>query len=324
MDEFTFIATALRKLTFGAPEALGLADDAALLRPPPGRDLVVTTDLVVEDTHFLPDDPPDTVSRKALRVNASDLAGKGAEPWGWFIGLALPRRHRQEDWLADFVYGIEQDLPRLGGALFGGDTSSGGGLAMISVTAIGLVDHGTMIRRDGAKIGDRVWVSGQLGDAACGLAVRRGELSGLSAQARVFLTQRYRLPAPRLALGQGLRCMVHSGMDISDGVIQDLGHICRASRVTARLDWHHIPVSASVWEAMELGMPRDVISAGDDYELLFTAPVSAQRRLGILSESLGVGLTEIGEITGPGEGEVLVLDQSGTEMGPMRTGWRHF
>ena len=323
MDEFTFIATVLRKLTFGAPEALGLADDAALLRPPPGRDVVVTTDLVIENTHFLSDDPPDTVSRKALRVNASDLAGKGAEPWGWFIGLVVPRP-RQEGWLVDFARGIEQDLPQLGGALFGGDTSSGGDLAMVSVTALGLVDHGDMIRRDGAKIGDRVWVSGQLGDAACGLAVLRGELSGLSTQARAFLTERYRLPAPRLALGRGLRCIVHSGMDISDGVIQDLGHICRASGVTARLDWHHIPVSASVCEAMELGMPRDVISAGDDYELLFTAPISAQRRLRILSESLGIGLTEIGEITGPGEGEVLVLDQLGMMAGPMRTGWRHF
>lgn len=251
-----------------APGALGLVDDAAVLQGQ-GDDLVVTTDAIVEGVHFLKDDPPDTVARKALRVNLSDLAAKGAKPAGFVLTLAL--REVRETWLAPFAAALGEDAAQFGCPLLGGDTVSTPGPLMISITAFGRVPPGTMVRRDGAKPGDHLVVTGTIGDAALGLDVLKG---GADTRAREILVSRYRVPQPRVALARAVREHASAAMDVSDGLMGDLAKLCAASGVSAVVNAGALPLSAparALLAERRVGLEA-LVSGGDDYEILCSIP----------------------------------------------------
>lgn len=315
--EFEFIARRLRPLA-AARGALALSDDAALLDPSPGRQLVLAKDAMVAGVHFLPADPPGQIAQKLLRVNLSDLAAMGAAPLGYL--LALVRSPEITDhWLAEFCAGLAADNAAFGVALLGGDTVSTPGPLTLSLTAIGEVPQGTALLRGGAKRGDDVWVSGALGDATLGLKVLQGEFD-VTEPARAFLIERYRLPQPRLALGQALRGIASAAIDVSDGLVADLGHILEVSGVGAELRADALPLSTA---ARDLPGARDAaLSGGDDYELLFTASPERRAEIAALARRLDVPLTRIGAIR---EGsELSILDASGQAIVPPSKGWQHF
>jgi thiamine-monophosphate kinase len=323
--EFDLIARYFAPLTAGRPEALGLADDVAILDIDPADSLVVTADALIAGVHFLPDDPPALIARKMLRVNLSDLAGKGARPLGYLMTCALSDEV-DEAWLADFTAGLAADQREFGLALLGGDTTGTPGPLALSLTALGRVRRGHALLRGAARVGDIVMVSGTLGDGALGLDVQRWEFAGLPAAARDFLIDRYRLPQPRLALGQALAegGIARAGMDISDGLLADLGHICRASGVGAVLRWADLPLSSAAQAVLsaapELG--ERIVAGGDDYELLVTVPADRVDAALAAAGALGLPLAAIGRIE-PGAG-VRLLDPSGAEMHVSRTGYQHF
>jgi thiamine-monophosphate kinase len=315
--EFEFIARRLRPLATHRG-ALGLTDDAALLDPAPGRQLVLTKDAMVAGVHFLPDDPPGQIAQKLLRVNLSDLAAMGAAPLGYLLALARPRE-TTDGWLGEFCAGLAADNAAFGIALLGGDTVSTPGPLTLSLTALGEVATGMALLRSGAGPGDDVWISGTLGDAALGLKMRRGELE-VADEARAYLIERYRLPRPRLALGQALRGIASAAIDISDGLVADLGHILEVSGVGAELHAGELPLSAA---ARDLPGARDAaLSGGDDYELLFTAPPERRADIEALARRLSLPLTHIGAIRA--EAGLHVLDEKGQELLVRKSGWQHF
>jgi thiamine-monophosphate kinase len=322
--EFDLIARYFAPLAAGAPGALGLLDDAALVDVTSGHRLVVTVDALVAGVHFLPDDPADLIARKALRVNLSDLAAMGARPIGYFLASAFAEQ--DEQWLATFTRGLAQDQAEFGVSLMGGDTVSTPGPLTLSITAIGEVGIGRELRRNAARIGDLVCVSGTLGDSALGLLALREELPQLSTADRQFLIGRYRLPEPQVALGQALseRRLTRCAMDVSDGLAADLGHICRASGVGARLEWQRLPLSdaAAAALAIHAELRERVVSGGDDYELLFTIAAAQEPAVLALGERLGVRITRIGVIE-PGS-DVVIVDESGAPMRLRHAGFRHF
>ena len=321
LGEFERIARFFAPLA--APEGLGLVDDVALIEGPPGFQYVLKTDAIVEGVHFLPDDPADQVAQKLLRVNLSDLAGKGASPVGYLLTTSLPRE-RDEAWLEAFAQGLARDQREFGISLMGGDSVATVGPVTLSVAAIGRVRRGEAVLRRGAMPGHAVFVSGTLGDAALGLKAIRGELPGLSAGDRAFLADRYRLPRPRLALGQRLVGIAKAMMDISDGLVADLGHICEVSGVGAVVEAARLPLSPAARAAIaaEPVLLTAALAAGDDYELLFTAPPDAEKRVTALSSELGVPVTPVGRIE-PGAG-VRVLDAKGAAIPLTGAGYRHF
>lgn len=249
------------------PGARGLVDDAAVLAAS-GSDLVLTTDAIVEGVHYLPDDPPAAIARKALRVNLSDLAAKGATPAGFLLTLAL--RNADESFLAPFAEALGQDAAAYGCPLLGGDTVSTPGPMMISVTAFGRVPPGAMVRRDALQPGDRIVVSGTIGDAALGLDLLQGRATAASEHDHAFLINRYREPQPRSALAQAVRDHARAAMDISDGLAGDLAKMCAASGVTATLQADAVPVSSAARTLISSGAAalQRILSGGDDYELL--------------------------------------------------------
>jgi thiamine-monophosphate kinase len=303
--------------------ALDLTDDAALVDCPPGYHLVVTVDQLIEGVHFLADDPPELVARKLLRRNLSDLAAMGATPRHYLITSALPKS-RDDDWVRRFAEGLAEDQHHFGIALLGGDSTSTPGPVALSLTAIGQVAAGQEIRRNGAKPGDRVWVSGTIGDALLGLKTLLGEFPKLAAKHRAALIARYRLPEPRIELGTRLAGIAHAMIDVSDGLVADLGHICETSSVGAKIALPRIPLSAAA-EAIIAVNPElhtQLASGGDDYELLFAAPPEAEEEIIGLSQSLGLTISQIGLIE-PGAG-VRVVDASGATVSLATPGWRHF
>ncbi|MBI3446163.1 MAG: thiamine-phosphate kinase [Magnetospirillum sp.] len=325
-DEFGLIAQLFAPLAAGFPGALGLTDDAAFIPAEPGFDTVATMDAMVAGVHFLPDDPPDLVARKLIRVNLSDLAAKGAEPRLIMLAAAFPQGVGQ-DWLRRFGQGLAEDVAAFGIALIGGDTVSTPGPLTLTLTALGRIAAGRGLLRSGAKAGDQIWLSGSLGDSALGLKVLQGELTGLSAGHSDFLANRYRLPSPRVTLGPRLVGLAHAGMDVSDGLVQDLGHICRASGVGAVIHVSDLPLS----EAARAALARDqsllasVLAGGDDYELLFTVPDQAAAALRDLSDELGLALAPFGRIVAAnGKAPVTVIGADGREMAVGKGGWRHF
>jgi thiamine-monophosphate kinase len=321
LGEFGRIARFFAPLA--GPGGLGLLDDAALVDCPPGRRLVVTVDAMVEGVHYLPADPPDLVAKKLLRVNLSDLAAMGAEPRHYLLTTALPAGLR-DDWVERFAAGLGEDQRHFGVDLLGGDSVATPGPAALTLTAIGEIGAGCEIRRSGAQPGDRVWVSGTIGDAFLGLAVLRGNHRELAAADRAVLTGRFQLPQPRTALGPRLIGIAHAMCDVSDGLIADLGHICDASGTGAAVRLAHLPFSTAARRILagdpELA-PR-LATAGDDYELLFAAPPSADAAIAALAAELGLPITAIGAID-PGNG-VRLLDDSGREIAVESGGWRHF
>ena len=315
MNEFEFITSLLAPLALAEKGAFGLKDDAALLDVPTGQSLVVTKDALVQGVHFIGDEPASLTARKALRVNLSDLAAMGATPKAYFLALMLPAS-TDEKWLAEFAFGLAADQAEFGITLMGGDTTRTSGPLGISITAMGLVPQGQPLLRSGAKVGDNIYVTGTIGDAALGLAEARENKSG-------FLVDRYRLPQPRLEVGQGLRGIATSCIDISDGLAQDLGHICTASGLGAKLLWSDIPLSDPAKAAPQTANAYEIIlSGGDDYELLFTAPVQMEPAILKLAAQTGIAITRIGEMT---EGkQFAILDGQGNQVALNRKGYQHF
>jgi thiamine-monophosphate kinase len=305
------------------PGALGLEDDAALVDCAVGRRLVVTVDAMVEGVHYLPDDPPELVAQKLLRVNLSDLAAKGARPLHYLLTTALPRE-RDDAWVARFAAGLAEDQRRFGVDLLGGDSVATHGPAVLSLTAIGDVAAGTEIRRRGARAGDRVWVSGAIGDAYLGLKILRGEYSQLDPAERAKLVARFQVPEPRMELGPRLAGVAHAMCDVSDGLVADLEHICDASDVAAVIELASVPLSApaSRLAAREPDLPARLATAGDDYELLFTAPQAATATIERLAAELHIPITPIGVIE-PGSG-VRLRGSDGQPIPIAAPGYRHF
>ena len=315
--EFEFIARRLRPLAT-AGGALELTDDAALLDPAPGSQLVLAKDAMVAGVHFLEDDPPAQIAQKLVRVNLSDLAAMGAAPLGYLLALARPQEIT-DHWLGGFCAGLAADNAEFGIALLGGDTVATPGPLTLSLTAVGEVPKGTALLRRGAGGGDDVWVSGTLGDGALGLKVLRAEIDA-GDEARAFLIERYRLPRPRLALGQALRGIASAAIDISDGLIADLGHILEVSGVGAELQADALPLSPA---AQGLPGARDAaLAGGDDYELLFTAPPERRSDVEALARRLDLPLTRIGQIRAAPDLEVV--DARGHRLEPPAKGWQHF
>jgi thiamine-monophosphate kinase len=303
--------------------ALGLVDDVALIDVPQGRQLVLTTDAIIAGIDYLPDDPPDLVARKLLRVNLSDLAAKGAAPLGYLLTTILPPECGEE-WLAGFAAGLAQDQAEFAVALLGGDSSATPGPTTLSLAALGTVAAGQAILRRGAQPGDLIYVSGTIGDAALGLRALRGELAGLAAAERDFLADRYHLPRPRLALGQRLVGIAHAMLDVSDGLVGDLNHLAVVSGVAAVIEAALVPLSP----AARAALARDetllslVLGGGDDYELVFAAPPDAAAAIAALASALALPITMIGRFaTGSG---VEVVDGTGRRIELGASGYRHF
>jgi thiamine-monophosphate kinase len=309
------------------PGAFGLVDDAAAFAPPRGHELVMTADAIVGGVHFFPDDPPDAIARKALRVNLSDLAAKGAEPAGFLLSLALPKT-ADEAWLKRFARGLGADARRYGFALFGGDTVRTPGPAMISVAALGTVPKGRMVPRTGAKAGDCIVVTGTIGDAALGLKLRlkpalaaRWKLDG---RMRKHLAARYLVPEPRNALAVALRVNASAAMDVSDGLAGDFAKLCRASGVAADIEIARVPLSAAARAALaaDTTLIETVLGGGDDYEIVATVPPKRLVALQAAARAAGVRITEIGRV-GPGRG-VRLLGPQGRSLKLSAGSFSHF
>jgi thiamine-monophosphate kinase len=305
------------------PGGLGLLDDAALVDCKAGWRLVVTADAIVSGVHYLPDDPPEMVARKLLRVNLSDLAAMGARPLHYLLTTALPSEIGAE-WLSRFADGLGEDQTRFRIDLLGGDSVSTEGPAVLSLTAIGEAAAGREIRRSGAEIGDLVWVSGMIGDAFLGLKVLRGNYRQLLPDHRDYLIRRFRLPDPRTELGPLLAGIAHAMIDVSDGLIADLGHICETSHVAAHVELESLPLSAAALAVVDADpeIRPSLASGGDDYELLFTAPAASTPAVLALAGRLGLPITKIGGIE-LGSG-VRLIDGAGGTIRMENTGYRHF
>jgi thiamine-monophosphate kinase len=305
------------------PGALGLSDDAAFIKPQPGCDLVLKTDAIIGGVHFFADDAADDVARKALRVNLSDLAAKGAKPLGFLLSLALPKE-TGDDWLSGFAEGLREDAARFGCPLFGGDTDRTPGPVTISIAMFGSVPEGTMVRRAGAKPGDRVFVSGSIGDAALGLVMRKGATWQLGDAEREHLRSRYLLPQPRNALAEAVRGHASSAMDVSDGLAGDFAKLCRASRVAAGIEVARVPLSdaAKAVLAAEPAMLETALTGGDDFEIVCTVPAGKADSFRAAAKAADVAVSEIGEIKA-GEG-VRFVDSDGQALAFKRASFSHF
>jgi thiamine-monophosphate kinase len=299
--------------------ALDLTDDAAVLAPPPGRDLVLAKDAMVEGVHYLPDMPAEDVAGKLLRTNLSDLAAMGARPSGYLLALFRGGR-LDRAWLEGFAAGLSRDQETFGLALLGGDSVSTPGPSCFSLTILGDVEPGKALRRDGARPGDLVCVTGTVGDAGLGLALLKGDIEGSDAADRDFLIARHRLPDPRLTVGRGLVGIASACIDISDGLLADAGHVAATSGVGIEIDLASVPVSPA---ARRLDPdPVGLVTSGDDYELLLTVPAERAGEIDMLSQRLGVPITTIGRVIA-GE-RVSLLDRDGGEIACDKTGWRHY
>ena len=310
--EFDLIARIRARVATRADVVLGIGDDAALLAPPPGRQLVVTADTLNDGVHFPRGTSPADVGWKALAVNLSDLASMGAEPAWCTLSLSLPQS--DPAWIEGFLDGFLDLAGQHGIALVGGDTTRGP--LSIAVTAMGLVEPGRALRRDGARVGDEVWVTGTLGDAAGGLAL-------LDREPVPALRARLDRPTPRVAAGRALAGIATACVDVSDGLLADLGHVCARSHVAAHLDVDALPASAALREAFgEADRIALQASGGDDYELCFTAPADAGADIDAVSAQLGLRFTRIGRIVA-GEG-VHPGDAKRQPWSSPRRGYDHF
>lgn len=320
--EFARINEIFAPLSAGYPGAFNLTDDAAIVRPFAGNELVVTTDTLIASVHFMPSDDARLISTKLLRVNLSDLAAMGARPIGYTLNIALPKKINNV-WLEAFAAGLAADQAEFAISLIGGDSVATSGPITLTLTAIGDVVRGGVLRRSGALAGDLVYVSGTLGDSVAGLAVAKDKANGLSEQDQRYLLRRYRTPEPRISLGRKLIGIAHSVIDISDGLVADLGHIANNSHVGIDIDVTKIPLSPAVKAALECKILSldDVLGGGDDYELAVVVPVAARNTMSVFARSLGLPLTEVGfvsEVAG-----VRVLDVHGCEITPVKGGYVH-
>lgn len=308
------------------PAALGLSDDAAVLTPPPGCDLVLTTDGVIAGVHAFADDRPDMIGCKALRMNLSDLAAKGAKPLGFLLALSLPAAI-DEAWLAAFAGGLGEDADRYGCPLLGGDTDRTPGPLAVSITAFGAVPQGKMVKRSTARPGDVIAVTGTIGDSALGVLLRRdGALATrwkLTDAMSAHLKHRYLLPEPRNALAEAILQHASAAMDISDGLAGDLAKLCRASGAAAEVDVESVPFSEAVCAAVaaDPAALETALSGGDDYELMLTLAPDKFPALRAAAGQAGVPVTEIGRIAAGAGARFL---QNGSALPFARPAFSHF
>lgn len=317
--EFAFIRRHF--LALAGPAALNLQDDAAVFSPPQGREMVMAVDAMVENVHFLPTDPPDTIGRKLLRCNLSDLAAMGSRPEGWLLAFARPP-HITDAWVEQFCAGLAQDQARFGLSLMGGDTTSTSGPLVLSLTIVGSVLPGQAIQRCGARAGDGLWVSGTIGDGALGLRVLQGVEPPL-ADPTGHLAERYRLPQPRIGLP--LHGLASAAMDVSDGLVQDAGHLARENALHVRIQADQVPLSTAA-RALGPAWQEVCLTGGDDYEILFAVPPERERQL-LSCPSLPtpygvVPVTRIGQFEAGVPG-VSVMDGVGQPMHFRAKGWSH-
>jgi len=308
-------------LSASFPGAAALRDDAALYATADGNELVLTMDSLVAGVHFLPQDLPDLIARKALRVNLSDLAAKGATPTAYLLSIALSASEHG-DWIRAFAQGLALDQRQFGCVLIGGDTVSTPGPLSITITAIGEVPRGEILRRGGARAGDLLYVSGTIGDAALGLRVLRKGDGGIPGADS--LRQRYWLPEPRVELAPVLRRHASAAMDVSDGLIGDLTLMCEVSRLTARIDAARVPLSGPARAMVEQSpdLLETCLTGGDDYEILCTVPEDKAKGFEEDCRATGIAISRIGRME-PGEGAPLCLDADGHAMTFMRTSYSH-
>ncbi|MEZ5897514.1 MAG: thiamine-phosphate kinase [Parvularculaceae bacterium] len=324
--EFDIIEKLFAPLTSDAPGAFSLKDDAALLS---AQDYVVTKDVLISGVHFFPSDPLGLVARKALRVNLSDLAAKGAKPVGYLLGCVWPAAV-SEDKIADFVAGLRSDQDEFRISLFGGDTcvhKDKKAPLTISVTMFGTPPRDGVTRRNGAKSGDDVYVTGAIGDAGLALAVLEKRVSAPRGY-KEFLLDRFQLPRPRVSIGGALGGIAHASIDVSDGLAADAGHMASASGVAIELQASLIPVS----DAVSAWIERDglehadaiaqIVAWGDDYEILFAAPGARRRAIQMASQVTKTPVTRIGRVT-KGAG-VKLLDDNGSPITIKTAGFDHF
>lgn len=309
-SEFELIA---RYFTRGTSHTLlGVGDDGALIAPTPGRELVVSTDMLVEGTHFLADTDPESLGWKCLAVNISDIAAMGAQPRWATLGITVPPAPTFR-WLDDFARGFFACADEFGVDLIGGDTTRGP--RAFCVTILGEVAAGRALRRSAARAGDSVWISGRPGRAALGLAHLQGRVALPAPQLADCLAALHR-PQPRVALGLALSGIARAAIDVSDGLLADLGHILLQSAVAARLQIPQLPAA---------GPERDcLLAGGDDYELLFTAAAASDSGIAALAAELRLPLTRIGEIVAGPAGQLVLCDAEGRDITPARRGYDHF
>jgi thiamine-monophosphate kinase len=308
------------------PEGLGLKDDAALLEGRPG-DLVLTKDALVAGVHFFAEDPPDAIARKALRVNLSDLAAKGADPVGFLLALALPSDWTA-DWLAAFAGGLGEDAGLYRCPLFGGDTVKTPGPLSISITALGRIEEGVMPRRGGVRAGDRIYVTGTIGDAALGLALRLGSPefgAGLTQEHREFLLDRYLLPRPRNALARAMRQIAHGGMDVSDGFVGDLTKMLRASGLSGLIDLRRLPLSLAAQDALAVDptLIGTIATGGDDYEIIAAVGGNDASEFEAMAKAAHVALAHVGDAV-EGKDPPRFLGRDGAAFAVDRGSFSHF
>jgi len=298
----------------------GVGDDCALLTPLEGEQLAVSTDALVESIHFFADVDPEALGHKALAVNLSDLAACGATPRCFFLALALPRI--DEAWLERFSGGLHALADAHRCRLAGGDTTRSPAGVLITITVLGSIPGGQALMRSGAQIGDDIWVSGELGDAALALAAHRGTVTLPASQLQI-VKRRLDRPAPRISLGEGLRQIATSAIDVSDGLVGDLAHVLRASGVGAIVKWQHVPRSAVLRQQSDLMQQSCSLAGGDDYELLFTAPASSRSKvLAAASSADHVPMTRIGTVTATAD--LTVLDEAGRRVETRLQAFDHF
>lgn len=323
-DEFGLIERYLAPLATD-PGALGLKDDAAVYSPPAGFDLIVTTDLLAAGVHFFADDPPEAIAAKALRVNLSDLAAKGAEPAAYFLSLALPADW-DEPWMQRFAAGLKADQEQYGVALLGGDTSRTGDGLTLSVTALGLVPSGSMVKRGSARAGDRVYVTGTIGDSALGLQIRLGSLDpDLAAGQGATLLDRYLYPQPRTALAEVLRECANSAMDVSDGLLGDFGHICKVSGLAGTIEATALPLSGAARAVLDNDpkLLATIANGGDDYEILATVSEDRAPAFESMAERKGIRVSLIGRMDSR-PGRPQLVDGNGEPIDIETASHQHF
>ncbi len=323
--EFSLIRRLFAPLSDEA-HGFGLRDDVALVPPSePGKQSCVTKDMIVAGVHFLPDDPPDLIARKLIRVNVSDLVAKGAVPDSCLLAAAF-NSDRDIAWIEAFAAGLAEDLETYGMALIGGDTVRTPGPDTFSLTAFGHVGRRTIVLRSGAQAGDNLYVTGTIGDAGLGLKILRGDLGTVALGIRTRLEERYRLPQPRAEFGRALSNFATAALDVSDGLVADASHMAEASGLAARIEFDRVPLSSSATRLVkkDKALHLSLLGAGDDYEILFAAPASASDAIAAASGQADTPLTRIGQLVSGTPGDVTVLDTDGAALDLPTPGYRHF
>lgn len=319
--EFDLIRRLFAPLTSNRPEALRLLDDAAILSPIRDTDIALTTDTLVAGVHFRVEDPPEAAAARCLRSNLSDLAAMGAEPDCYTLAIAVPKGC-DESWLDAFAHQLASDQARFSIDLVGGDTVSTPGPMTLTITAMGNMPKGQGIKRSTAAVGDDIYITGTIGDAFLGLAVLQGNIEVLSEEDAAFLKDRFWYPTPRTRIGPPLRGVASAMADVSDGLLADLGHICKASECNAEIILNQIPLSEAARRATrgESDKVVPILGGGDDYELVFAAPPDAQNVLKELEEQSGTPITRIGCVTDQKISTVRLLDGNDCEISHSQSG----